>query len=131
MKLGVFLPTIIITPACATDAAIDVPDQPVLVEFWTGGDDGLTQRLAVEVRSELEQSPAFRLAGAHTPGALVVRIPTHVGWRRFDRRTRVTYQLEIDRAGRRLTRRSGNCWESDLALCARQIIRSIRRAATL
>ena len=99
------------------------------VELWTGGDDGLTQRLAVAVREEFRTSDRFSLAEVGgTPEALKVIIPTHVAWRDVGNRTRVTYRLELERQGRRWVVKAGNCWETDLAHCAQQLVRTVAAA---
>lgn len=99
------------------------------VELWTGGDDGLTQRLADAVREEFRMSGRFLLIEAGgTPEALKVIIPTHVGWQEVGKRTRVTYLLELESRGRRSAARGGSCWETKLAQCAQQVVRTVAAA---
>jgi hypothetical protein len=98
---------------------------PVPVEVWTGGDDGLTQRLRDAVEDRLRASPRFvMLPGGVAANPLRVTIPTHVHWRDFGLRTRVRYQLELIRGGRDLGRHAGSCWEAELNRCADQILRA-------
>lgn len=95
----------------------------VPVEVWTGGDDGLTQRLAEVVRQEFRTSAGFSLVDSGSaPRALRVIIPTHVEWRDVGSKTRLTYRLELERGGHRSKASSGNCWEAELATCARQVV---------
>jgi len=99
---------------------------PLAVEVWTGGDDGLTQRLAEVVKKEFRASSRFVLADAGTDGgALRVIIPTHVDWREVGPRTRVTYRLELERDGRRIALSGGACWEVELRQCARQVVHTV------
>ncbi len=96
------------------------------VEVWTGGDDGLTQRLADAVEDELRRSIRFSYgeAGA-VPGALKVIIPTHVHLRDVGDQTRVTYRLELERDGQRRRAKGGSCRESELKRCAQQVVRTV------
>ena len=109
---------------CSTVAAPTSvsPRKVVPVEVWTGGDDGLTQRLAEAVRNEFRQSSRFALVSGPAPESLRVTIPTHVGWEQRGGRLRVSYELRLSRDGRNLGERSGACWENDLRTCARLIV---------
>lgn len=111
-------------PSMADAQVAPPPAAPLAVEVWTGGDDGLTQRLADAVREEFRASPRFRMVVGRS-GALRVIIPTHVGWRDIGTRTRVTYRLELERGGRRTAVAGGACWEADLRVCARQILQTV------
>jgi hypothetical protein len=96
------------------------------MELWTGGDDGLTQRLADAVREEFRQSGRFALVEAGgDAGALRVGIPTHVAWQVVEGRTRLTYRLELERGGRRVAATGGSCWEDELDRCARMLVRTV------
>ena len=90
-------------------------------EVWTGGDDGLTQRLADAVRSRLEVSPP------KTP--VIILIPTHVGWNDIRGRGRmwVTYRVEYRRGEAVIGRGTGSCWEDQLDRCAAEIVRRAKR----
>jgi hypothetical protein len=123
----------LIIAACAADPATSVtkPDSRVPVEVASGGDDGLTQRLADAVRSEFAQSARFALAPASTPNVLTVTIPTHVGWEEVSGRNRVTYEVRLDRAGQKLAESRGVCWEHDLRGCAQDIVAATARALSL
>ena len=101
--------------------------KPTSVEIFTGGDDGLTQRLAEAIRSEFKQSGRFTLGVPSSADTLRVTIPTHVGWQDVGGGTRVTYQLRLDRGGRKLVESGGTCWEKELHVCARTVV----KAATL
>jgi hypothetical protein len=106
-------------PAVVTEAKTPV-------EVWTGGDDGLTQRLADAIEAKLQTSSRFALTSAGTvPNALKIIIPTHVGWREVAGKTRVSYQLGLERDGRRISARGGECWETELELCAQQVVRTV------
>lgn len=111
---------------CFTTAAF--PNGAIPVEIRTGGDDGLTLRLAEAVRNELRQSIQFTLAPGSTQSSLTISIPTHVAWDNVDGRTRVTYALSLDSAERNLGKSGGVCWEDDLRTCARQIVLEAARA---
>ena len=107
---------------------VAVSHYAVPVEVGAGGDDGLTQRLADAVRTGFEHSAHFRLSASGTLNALKVTIPTHVGWDEINGRTRVSYQLRLDRGGRHLGNSSGTCWENELAACAAQMVEIASRA---
>lgn len=113
--------------ACAASTAFQGPNMTVTpVEVWTGGDDGLTQRLVDAVEDELRKSARFSVgeAGA-VPGAVKVVVPTHVLWRKAGRETRVSYRLELERDGRRRGAGGGSCLETELRRCAQQVVRTV------
>ena len=113
------------TAAPSTTAPLTVA---VPVELWTGGDDGLTLRLADAVRNEFSQSALFALAPASTPNSLRATIPTHVHWEQVGAGTRVKYKLRLARGERNLGETGGVCWENDLRTCARQIVQEAANA---
>ena len=105
------------------------PVNPTPVEVWTGGDDGLTQKLRHEIESKFKSSSDFVLSSGKKTGTLIVTIPTHVAWT-MKVRTHLRYNVEFsssDAVG--LGKSSGSCWDDNLADCASQIYRSARRAA--
>jgi hypothetical protein len=106
------------------------PDKAMPVEVWTGGDDGLTQRVADAVRDEFKQSPLFTLTQASMPNSLRVTIPTHVGWKEVGSRSRVTYRVVFETGPRRIGERSGICWEDELAACARMVVKQATDAVS-
>lgn len=99
------------------------------VEVWTGGDDGLTLRLADAVRSEFKQSARYTEAASSTANALRVTIPTHVRSDDVDGRARVTYSVRFDRAERRIGETNGTCWSDELNACARLVLEQATHAA--
>jgi hypothetical protein len=105
------------------------PNNAIAVEVWTGGDDGLTQRLTNSVRNEFRQSAHFILAPASTPNSLRVTIPTHVNWEEVGDRMRVTYRVVFDTAEGRMGERSGVCWDDDLRACARMVVEQATEVA--
>ena len=107
--------------ATATDPAQIAQDR-IPVEVWTGGDDGLTQRLADSVRSEFKQSARYAEALPSTANTLRVTIPTHAGSEKVGGRTRVNYTVVFDRAERRIGATSGVCWSDELSACARLVL---------
>ena len=118
---------------CATGVGSSAAysSNPVPVEIVTGGDDGLTQRLVDAVRGEFGKSSAFTFAPASATNALIVTIPTHVGWNDVGKKTRVTYQLRLERAGRVLEESAGACWEDQLRVCAETIVNAAGRGMKL
>jgi hypothetical protein len=106
----------------AQPSATDRQRAAVPVEVWTGGDDGLTRRLADAVRDEFKQSALFALTPASTPNSLRVSIPTNVEWEQVGGRTRVAYKLRLARGDRTFGVTAGVCWENDLRTCARQVV---------
>jgi hypothetical protein len=107
---------------CSTVVAPSVANDVVPVEVLTGGDDGLTQRLADAICSEFERSAHFTLIPAAGSETLRITIPTHVDWEQVSGRTRVTFRLKLERGGRNLRANGGRCWEEDLRECAHQVL---------
>jgi hypothetical protein len=106
------------------------PAKPTPVEVWTGGDDGLTQRLRDEVENKFKSSFDFVLSSGKKPGTLIVTIPTHVAWTQQGTRTHVRYKVEFsssDDIG--IGKSSGSCWDDNLAECAARIYGGAQRAA--
>jgi hypothetical protein len=91
------------------------------VEVRTGGDDGLTQRLADQLRATFAAAPTY-IAGTLAK-RLIITIPTHVEWRKIDGKTWITYRLEIA-SGPKSIQSSGSCWEAGMSLCANQIVKA-------
>ena len=117
---------------CSTVPAPSVArsNAAVPVEVFTGGDDGLTQRLADAIRSEFGRSARFTLALAPTSDLLRVTIPTNVGWKGVRGKTRVTYQLRLERAGRTVAESGGVCSEQDLRVCAKKVLEAATSAVS-
>ena len=104
--------------------------KPTLIEFWHVGDDGLSQRLAERVESELERSPNFAIGSGKKPGTLVVTIPANVEWKLVGKRTQVFYNIEFATANNEIiSKSSGSCWEDAFEKCASQIVEDARIAA--
>lgn len=118
--------------ACAKGAAPSAshPIIPVPFQIFTGGDDGLTQRLAQAVRDEFENSMAFTAVPVSAPNVLMVTIPTNVGWEEMGGKTRVTYRLRLERGGLLLGESGGTCWEYELRACAQTVLDSAVRATS-
>lgn len=115
---------------CSTAPPIAVADATnvVPVQVLTRGDDGLTQRLADALRAEFARSAPFISATSSTSNPLLVTIPTHVGWEEVGGRTRVTYQVRLERMGSKLAESSGKCWEHNLSVCAHNVVSTATRA---
>jgi hypothetical protein len=133
LSLGVMKKIILIgvlllaVTACAANPA---SSEATPVEVWTGGDDGLTQRLRVALETALDSSPEFARSYGKKPGTLIVLIPTHVGWNDVGDRTQVLYKVEFRTATDHLIAKAkGSCWDNNLAECAAQIVKRAKKAA--
>jgi len=118
---------VVIIGSCVLFAA---PARPTPVEVWTGGDDGLTQCLRVEIENKFKSSSDFVLGSGKKPASLIVTIPTHVAWMQKGARTHVRYKLELsssDDIG--IGKSSGSCWDDNFADCAAQIYGGAQKAA--
>lgn len=106
---------------CVLPMLLIAASEPTAVEVKAGGDDGLTQRLADQVRKTFAGSPGYTA----TPAAkrLLITIPTHVQWRVIQGDTKITYRVEIASDSKRI-RRFGFCREADMAVCANQILKA-------
>ena len=103
---------------------------PIPVEVWRGGDDGLTLRLADALENAFTASPYFILSSGRKKGTLVVKIPTHVGCRQIGKRTRVLYKVEFAAADdQNVGGSAGSCWEDAITQCAAQVVKDAKTAA--
>lgn len=113
------------TYALSADPAKRTP-----VEVWTGGDDGLTQRLRYEIENRFKLSSDFVLTSGKKPGTLIVTIPTHVAWTTKGTRTHLRYRVKFSSSeDTELGKSDGSCWEDKVAECETQIYRGAQRAA--
>lgn len=119
MKSFVTALVILMSPVARASAVERVP-----VTVITGGDDGLTQRLADEVRKELLDWPQFDFR-PNAEDALQIAIPEHVDWRNVGGKTRVNYKLQTLGPNGAGPLAGGECWETQLQVCAVQLIRSV------
>ena len=104
--------------------------KPMLVEVWSGGDDGLTLRLRDAVENAFKASSAFALSSGKRPGTLIVTIPTNVIWKQVGTRTQVLYAVEFTSINSQpLGTGAGSCWDDALAKCATKIVKQANRAA--
>ncbi len=105
------------------------PERPhkTPVEVWSGGDDGLTQRLKASIEKEFESSSDFQMSEGKKPGTLIVTIPSNVLWREQSGRTQALYTIDFTlESGRNLGASKGKCWDDDLARCAVRIVAAAR-----
>jgi hypothetical protein len=106
------------------------PARPTPVEVWTGGDDGLTQRLRDQIENKFKSSSDFVLSSGKKPGSLIVTIPTHVAWIEKGARTHVRYKVEFSSSDdTAIGKSSGSCWDDNLADCSAQIYSGAQKAA--
>jgi hypothetical protein len=105
---------------------------PVAVEpvwIWTGGDDGLTQRVREAVAAELFLDRRFAPAvGGGDPAPFRLGIPTHVDWRETPAGTRVTVTYNFTVRGLESGPFTVSCFETRLSVRARRIARDAVRA---
>lgn len=125
MKFAAVL-ILVASAACSAAAGKVVSSKHarVPVALWVGGDDGLTQRLADALRTEFGKSRKFALSDADTRKSLRVTIPENVGWREINGRTQVNYEVRLARGVQSFRGRRGVCWETELAVCAKEIVRN-------
>ena len=111
---------------CLSSVVLCQPPK-TLVEVWSGGDDGLTQKLRDSLEKTFQSSPEFQLSAGKRPGSLVVTIPSNVAWRQVKGRTRVVYAVEFASVdGFKLGSGKGECLEDDLVKCASRIVADAR-----
>lgn len=105
-------------------------DKRILVEVWSGGDDGLTQRLRDALESAFKASKDFNLSSGKKPGTLVVTISTHVAWKQIGARNQVLYTVGFASTDdHKIGTSTGSCWDDALAKGAAQIMKDARLAA--
>lgn len=104
---------------------------PVAVFVRTGAQDGLSRRFESNVLEQFRSDPQFRLIDREAPGALVVSLPHGLGWERRLDWTSVSYQVRIDAAQGQSRIVTGDCWNWNLRICARQIVSAAAQDAGL
>jgi hypothetical protein len=108
-----------------SDAVFARVYEPIPVEIWRGGDDGLTNKLSDAIESAFAVSDAFVLNKGEKNKMLTVTIPTNVHRERVDNHNEVLYTVELkQKATLRTATISGSCRENKLSICADQIFRS-------
>lgn len=98
------------------------PSERVSVEVYTESDDGLTQRLAEAVRTELGARPPVLPEPSPMQGVLRLVIPP-VDWLRTEEGLIVIYDVRVTWRGRDQTV-EGSCHERNLLSCAQEISRA-------
>ena len=127
LGLTVIMAASLVLAVCAIDAA---PAEPVRVEVWIVGDDGLTLGLRDALEGAFRSSSDFTLSNGKKPGTLLVTIPTNVDWKKKFGRTKVRYAVKFTSVeDQDLGISSGSCWENAFARCAAQIVTNARIAA--
>lgn len=113
--------------AAATIAACVGPPlwaNPITVEVWRGGDDGLTSRFADSLEAAFGRSSAFVLSNGKKPRTLIVMIPSSVGWKQIGSRTEVRYSVTFTgTVSQVLGTSEGACWEDQLSKCAVHVLK--------
>jgi hypothetical protein len=101
------------------------------VQIWTGGDDGLTQRLRYEMEKGVSESGVFQLVNREGMKAddFIILIPTGVSWAKDANGLVVTAKAEFSRANRKLDEVTVTCREEALQVCAAQIVSAAKTAA--
>ncbi|WP_321470784.1 hypothetical protein [uncultured Paludibaculum sp.] len=114
----------------ASTGGNSVSSEPIRVEVWIGGDDGLTLRLRDALEFAFRSSVDFTLSSGKKPGTLVVTIPANVDWKKIGRRTQVLYSAHFTSVdGKAAGNRSGSCWADALDKCADHIVGDAKNAA--
>jgi hypothetical protein len=109
-----------------------VPTARIPFQFWTTGDDGLSQRFTASLYRALQSSPVLTPSSGKLPGTFIVQIPTNVDWKKRFGRTMVLYRVNFrSEGGQDLGTSAGSCSSSDRALakCATEIVRHAETAA--
>ena len=125
-----YIGAVVAMTLCGTGAAADAP---MRVELWSGGDDGLTQKLFLALQNAFNSSPDFVVTRSteRTVGTLIVTIPTHVEWRQRRWQTRIIYRVEFSTTDNQLIGLSrGSCWKGSVKKCAKNVLKDAKAAAT-
>ena len=117
--------------AFAAAMSAQAAPEPVHVQIWTGGDDGLTQRLRDALETGIRKSGVFQLVNSEGMKAddFVILIPGHVAWEKTATGTVVTAKAQFSRADHPIDEVSVTCREETLRACAAQIVGSAKKAA--
>ena len=100
------------------------------LQFWHRGDDALSQKLAKEIYVALSHESAFVPSVGKQPRSLLVELPANVGTKKAGKRSKVTYTINYSNAdNQRISSHDGSCLETQLSVCAEQIVKGARIAA--
>jgi hypothetical protein len=119
--------------ACTRAGESQIVTEPVRIEIWCRGDDGLTQRFRAELEAALRDTDGFTLASggeATTARTLVVTIDNHLSWQHVEANTQVSYAITFQGPNAEVLGSSvGSCWEGDLSACVRRAVIDTQQAA--
>ena len=109
-------------------AAATAQERRALVELWSGGDDGYTQRFAVSLDVALMESTVFRSVQAHDDQAMRLTIETNLRPIDIGDNPRAEYVVSLaTAAGMRLGTMRGNCRGSEFDKCAKTVLKRAER----
>lgn len=125
-------------PPPQKDAATD----PLEIEFWRVGDDGLSNRFHQAVSDSVKSSGRFS-EGGKKGASLIFYAPTNVDWKDVGGRTEVQYTFEFWRPKERtgldvfkptemgslIDKMEGTCWEDEMPKCAEAIVERAKKVA--
>jgi hypothetical protein len=128
--MRILLAAVLLEASLGACAAVSANNQPMRVEVWRGGDDGLTSRLADAMEDAFKHSHRFVLSSGNLPGTLIASIPTNVPWKEVNGKTRVLYTIDFtDVHSKKMGQSTGQCWDDQLQKCADAIVGDAARIA--
>ena len=101
-------------------------EKPATIVVRCNADDGLSLRLRDALVNAFSSSADFKLDNGKEvePNALIVTIPSNVGWKRVAGREQVLYTVTFATAdGSYMGTTEGSCWADALASCSAKIVK--------
>ena len=93
----------------------------IFVRVSSTADEKAARRLASAVMDQLGRDSRFTQASATAPAMLTIALPNRIGWKRRLDWTEITYQARLTTVDGDSRVIEGNCWNWNLAICAKQI----------
>lgn len=95
------------------------------------GDDGLTQKLTVGLRNELQRNRVLRPATSGDRDAISIESDSNADWDELSGRTVLIYTVYVFRGESRGAAHAGVCYEKSISKCVNAITRLVRIRAEL
>src|ERR1700722_88689 len=106
----------LVIPPAFTRSTFAQDHEPIPVELWRNGDDGLTIKFSETIEATFAASKDFVMSsGKKGTATVIVTIPTNVRWKRIGNRNEIFYTVQMTRgSSAQKDVETGSCWEIEI-----------------